>query len=495
MKKQLLFMAFIASVAMNFIACSSSDEATEKEQGSELKLSAGITAQREPYDINEWGTNIDIGSIDASAAKESKVKVDKALTRNTVDNDNWVGMSNRKIAVQAGGSIYQYSVDENGILSSNSPYYFTTLNNVSIASWYPYSASLSTFSVQTDQTSFANYEKSDLLYATTTVNQSSPNVSLTYAHKTAKLIFNVKITNSQNLYSSAITGVTLSNIYYKGNVANGNIAATDKGTIKMYNIVASSTSASNVTTATFEACVVPQTSAISYAIVFGGKTYSGAITEQTISAGRIYTCDVNLDVPATGTINGHTWVRLGLPNDIKWATTNLGANTETDFGDYYQWGSTKTYAQDTTQWLRERNGRYNIQPESGHDACRENWKGTWRMPTETEFWNMLSNTTMEYTSKSGVNGVSLTSKKNGRSIFFPNCGLYAYGTFKNYHVNSNSFYWTATTNSAEFSYQGHFAPIAQHALYNMQENKFEIRSYKDIPGHRILGFPIRAVSN
>ena len=153
MKKQLLFMAFIAFFAMAFTACSSSDE-TQNEQ-TQLKLSAGITAQREPYDINEWGTNIDIGSIDASAAKESKVKVDKVLTRNTVDNDNWVGMNNRNIAVQAGGSVFQYSVDASGNLTSNSPYYFITTSNVSISSWYPYLASLGTFAVQTDQTSFA----------------------------------------------------------------------------------------------------------------------------------------------------------------------------------------------------------------------------------------------------------------------------------------------------------------------------------------------------
>jgi hypothetical protein len=50
MKKQLLFMMFMAIVAMNFASCSSSDE-IQNEQGNQLKLSAGITAQREPYNI------------------------------------------------------------------------------------------------------------------------------------------------------------------------------------------------------------------------------------------------------------------------------------------------------------------------------------------------------------------------------------------------------------------------------------------------------------
>lgn len=38
--------------------------------------------------------------------------------------------------------------------------------------------------------------------------------------------------------------------------------------------------------------------------------------------------------------NGHPYVDLGLPSGLKWATMNVGATTETDYGDYFQWGST-----------------------------------------------------------------------------------------------------------------------------------------------------------
>jgi hypothetical protein len=394
MKKQLLFMMFMAIVAMNFASCSSSDEATN-EQGTQLKLSAGITAQREPYDINEWGTNIDIGSIDASAAKESKVRVDKALTRNTVDNDNWVGMSNRNIAVQAGGLVYQYNVDASGNLTSNSPYYFTTTSNISVASWYPYSASLGTFAVQTDQTSFANYEKSDLLYATTTVNQSSPTASLTYAHKTVKVIFRVTINNSQYLYDPTINGVTLSNVYYKGNVSNGNITATDKGTIKMYNNVASSTSNSNVTTATFEACVVPQTSAISYVVTYGAGTYSCSISSATLQAGRIYTCDI--------TMNVLQYADLGLPSGVKWARLNVGAQLPADEGTYYY------IMRDGYPTLS--NGE--------------------RVPTQAECDELLNSGTWTWTSAKKSNGGTVyggvVTVSKGNSIFLPAVG-YIWGS-------------------------------------------------------------------
>ena len=39
----------------------------------------------------------------------------------------------------------------------------------------------------------------------------------------------------------------------------------------------------------------------------------------------------------TDNIEEH-FVDLGLPSGLKWAKTNLGAENETDFGNYYMWG-------------------------------------------------------------------------------------------------------------------------------------------------------------
>ena len=38
------------------------------------------------------------------------------------------------------------------------------------------------------------------------------------------------------------------------------------------------------------------------------------------------------------TYNGHQYVDLGLPSGTKWATMNVGASSETDYGNYYQYG-------------------------------------------------------------------------------------------------------------------------------------------------------------
>ena len=40
---------------------------------------------------------------------------------------------------------------------------------------------------------------------------------------------------------------------------------------------------------------------------------------------------------ASGEINGHAYVDLGLPSGTKWATCNVGASKPEEYGDYYAW--------------------------------------------------------------------------------------------------------------------------------------------------------------
>ena len=50
--------------------------------------------------------------------------------------------------------------------------------------------------------------------------------------------------------------------------------------------------------------------------------------------------NITAQSPATGTINGHDYVDLGL--SVKWATCNIGADKPEDYGDYYAWGEAET---------------------------------------------------------------------------------------------------------------------------------------------------------
>ena len=122
----------------------------------------------------------------------------------------------------------------------------------------------------------------------------------------------------------------------------------------------------------------------------------------------------------TGKYNGHDWVDLGLPSGLKWATCNVGASSPSDYGDYYAWGEISTkgsYDRDnSTTYGKEIS---DIAGNSTYDVARAEWHGSWRLPTEKEFQELIDNCEWEWTTQDGHKGYKVTSKKNGNSIFLP----------------------------------------------------------------------------
>ena len=142
----------------------------------------------------------------------------------------------------------------------------------------------------------------------------------------------------------------------------------------------------------------------------------------------------------------YEYVDLGLPSGLKWAKCNVGATSETDYGDYFQWGSTEPNTADECNWADApfNNGsdsynkeyftthksewldsKDNLKPE--FDAARAIMGGDWRMPTEAEFDELLSGTTNEWIEDfngTGVNGRKFTSKTDtSKYIFIPAAGF------------------------------------------------------------------------
>ena len=136
--------------------------------------------------------------------------------------------------------------------------------------------------------------------------------------------------------------------------------------------------------------------------------------------------------PTAGTLNGYDWVDLGL--SVKWATQNVGASSPSDYGYHFAWGETETkssydwyncfdYLDDTgDSWgIYKLGGKTSISPTSGHDTARENWGGSWRMPTYAEFKELCTKCEWTWTSQGGHNGYKVTGP-NGNSIFLPAAG-------------------------------------------------------------------------
>ena len=118
-----------------------------------------------------------------------------------------------------------------------------------------------------------------------------------------------------------------------------------------------------------------------------------------------------------------TPVDLGL--SVRWASWNIGGNAPADYGKYFQWGATSE-----SEPFADILGLAISATE--HDAARVIWGGSWRMPTSTEFLELLDpkKCSWSWTSKVNSNGntiygyliTSLIDGYAGNSIFLPASG-------------------------------------------------------------------------
>lgn len=165
--------------------------------------------------------------------------------------------------------------------------------------------------------------------------------------------------------------------------------------------------------------------------------------------------------------NGYKFVDLGL--SVKWAACNIGATNPEDFGQYFAWGETTGYTQDTSDGhmfdetgYRWCNGNFQSFTkycndsyygtldnktvlEYADDAARQIWGGTWRMPTKAEWDELLQNCTWSYTTINGVTGCKFTSNKTGytdKYIFLPSAGYRSGATYTS--TNNWGQYWSST---------------------------------------------------
>ena len=160
------------------------------------------------------------------------------------------------------------------------------------------------------------------------------------------------------------------------------------------------------------------------------------------------------------------YVDLGLPSGLKWAKCNVGATSETDYGDYFMWGSTEPNTADECTWVSYKycDGPYdtltkyntlslygentdNITTlESVDDAASQIMGGDWRMPTKDEIQELIDNTDSEWVEDfngTGVNGRKFTSKADtSKYIFIPAAGCCSNGSV--YNVGYYGYVWSSS---------------------------------------------------
>lgn len=176
--------------------------------------------------------------------------------------------------------------------------------------------------------------------------------------------------------------------------------------------------------------------------------------EKNFVKGKAYIINVKND-------ESDEWVDLGLPSGTLWATKNVGAEKETDYGSYIGFG-------DPTGTMTSRNGGdyplydvyetdypvvnglqcyvYDITYIKGHSMNSKNDMAhallgeEWSLPNTTQVDELLSYTSYTKTTLNGVSGYKFTSKKNANKFIFIPCAGYRLGT--NINNNGYMYFWT-----------------------------------------------------
>ena len=213
----------------------------------------------------------------------------------------------------------------------------------------------------------------------------------------------------------------------------------------------------------------------------------------------------------------YEFVDLGLPSGLKWAAWNVGATKPYESGLYFAWGedkgyivtrgelieqsqcaydaiitnadgseTTKTFEDVYSDYKYSENGeftKYNATDKlttlaNEDDGCYLDETAI-RMPTKAECEELIANTTSAWTdnyNNSGINGVTLTSKTNGNSIFVPAVGNVSGGAILSFGIVG--FFWSSSLSSS----------VDKAYYFN-----FTSRSLGVSYSNRFVGMPLRAV--
>lgn len=175
-------------------------------------------------------------------------------------------------------------------------------------------------------------------------------------------------------------------------------------------------------------------------------------------------------------------IDLGLSSGTLWANMNLGANSVTDYGNYFAWGETsireyEDFNQEAyplykvsqnsyidadgftvtetikgyTKYVREQDAsaygydgffdnKYEL--ESVDDAACVLWGDNWKLPTQAQWEELTTECSWQSVTLNGINGYKVVGK-NGKYIFLPKGG-YCYNGYSRNYRGEYACYWSST---------------------------------------------------
>lgn len=167
-----------------------------------------------------------------------------------------------------------------------------------------------------------------------------------------------------------------------------------------------------------------------------------------------------------GDTNGHEYVDLGLPSGTLWATMNVGAVSDTDYGDYYMYGkgSQQYNSSDAIYTGTENPLDFSV------DTARQVWGGNWCMPTKAQCDELFANTVEQRADNykgSGINGYTFTGR-NGNVLFLPAAGVKSESGIAYLGTSVNT--WCSTPRDSDNAYHL-YCGAGDNGAYSISRNR------------------------
>ena len=163
-------------------------------------------------------------------------------------------------------------------------------------------------------------------------------------------------------------------------------------------------------------------------------------------------------------IGDNEFVDLGLPSGTLWCSRNVGANSATDFGDYFAWGEVETKRKftwesyafgDPLTKYNKKDGTTRLDTKDDasvvHLGCV--------MPTEEQCEELVNTCEYQWVDVDDVKGALFKGKPNKEgkveALFIPATGYVFGGSV--YNVGRYGYYWSSSICSGN--------PYCTHCLY------------------------------
>lgn len=301
--KQFLIAACIGSM---FTACNSRDDYGEKAPGAPITFKAGIE------NVVTRAIDDDLQTTSFLANEQISVFVTESGTSTNISDVPADGYWTYKIGSDKATMT---------LVSGTTPQFPSDGTAIDVYALYPKMGKETSFTINQDQTSLANYRASDLMYASAIGKKvANGTIELTFKHCLSKLVISLQAGNTgltQEQLSSAATAIFnwkgKVQITHDGNKINlGAISQSGAGPLTMYN-----------NSGTFYAVMLPGNTGLSFKTNISGVVYSCDLSDVELAEGAEHNITMTLGAGGTAKIKSigiSPWID-GTDYNDKTATT------------------------------------------------------------------------------------------------------------------------------------------------------------------------------